>query len=101
MSGGFSCLSNRDIEDLKAPPCQRLVDPIYVQALYAFQKMQKRKYGDFFFPLPVVIAQLESIKYVVDGQHRIACVQRLLQEGEKADLIRVVTMEALEEKYDA
>jgi len=101
----FSRLSRRDIEALKAPPCQRLVDPLRVQSLYTFQKSHRRKYGDFFFVLPVVIAQLNSIDYVVDGQHRIACVQRLFQEGENVDLtarlITVDTMEELEEKYEA
>ena len=101
----FTRLSSRDIEALKAPPCQRLVDPIRVQSLYAFQKSQHHKYGDFFFILPIVIAQLESIKYVIDGQHRIECIKRLHQEGEKVELtgrlITVDTMEELEEKYES
>ena len=101
----FSWVSRQDIETLKAPPCQRLVDPIHVESIYVFQKMHQRKYGDFFFILPVVIAQLESVRYVVDGQHRLACVQRLLLEGERVELtarlITVATMGELEEKYEA
>lgn len=97
-------LSRLDLERLKAPPCQRLVDPLHVQSIYAFQKSHRQKYGEFFFVVPVVIAQLDSVKYIVDGQHRIACARLLLQEGEKVNLvarsIRVGTMEELEEKYE-
>ena len=103
--GVFSWLSGRDIENLKAPSCQRLVDEPHVQSLYDFQKSHHQKYGEFFFILPIVIAQFESQNFVIDGQHRIACVQRLLREGEKVDLtarlITVRTMGELEEKYEA
>ena len=101
----FSCLSSQEIKDLKAPHCQRLVDPLHVQSIYNFQKSHHQKYGEFFFILPVVIAQFESVRYVIDGQHRIACVERLSHEGENVELtarlITVGTMEELEEKYEA
>ena len=74
----FSCLSSQEIKDLKAPHCQRLVDPLHVQSIYNFQKSHHQKYGEFFFILPVVIAQFESVRYVIDGQQRLTTIQILL-----------------------
>ena len=51
----FSCLSSQEIKDLKAPHCQRLVDPLHVQSINNFQKSHHQKYGEIFFILPCIL----------------------------------------------
>lgn len=100
----FHHLSVRDLEALRSPPCQRLIDPHHVNDLYDYQKEVHKKYGKYFF-LPIAVAQLGKQRFVIDGQHRLACAARLRGDGAKVDLpavfAEVETMAELEEKYEA
>ena len=101
----FQRLSSKDLELLSAPKCQRLVDPHHINELYLFQKTHFKKYGKFFFTLPIVIAEFRKERYVIDGQHRLECAARLRKDGSKVDLtaavIEVESLTELEEKYEA
>ena len=102
----FVQFSSHEIDSaFKVPSCQRLIDVEHVADLYDFQKAQRQKHGEFFFVPPIVVAELASTKYVVDGQHRLECIRRLHKDGYRveitAQIIKVETMEELEEKYEA
>ena len=61
----------------------------------------------FFFPNTIIIANFDKKNYIVDGQHRISCIQRLTKTDPNykfyvlVNTINVETIQELDSKYIA
>jgi hypothetical protein len=63
--------------DLNTPEFQRLVDEKHVDDLFNYQINHYKKYGDFFFTQPLIFCKTNEKTSIIDGQHRLSCINRL------------------------
>ena len=68
---------------VQKPDCQRSIDDDHVNELYTFETNHFKKHGEFFFPKPIIIGFLKNNFYVMDGQHRLACLKYLVSKYKK------------------
>ena len=89
------------------PDAQRLIDTEHFNELLEYQKEHYSKNGFFFFPTPLIICQLEDEEYIIDGQHRLKCIEVLTNEKKypifyvSVVYIKVKDKKEIEEKYIA
>ena len=92
-------------EKICTPECQRHIDENHVNEIYEFEKKHYEKYEEFFFINPITICILNDKKYIIDGQHRLACIRKLYNENKSYNFnvyltnIFVENIEEMEEKY--
>ena len=89
---------------LLTPECQRVLDKEHVNELLNYQKEHYIKYKEFFFTNPITICNLDNKEYIIDGQHRLACIQKLCDEKYPnfkifLIIIKVNDESEMEEKY--
>jgi hypothetical protein len=95
-------ISNKTIFELKfeKPECQRAVDNEQVNSMLSFQVDHHKKYNCFFFPNTIIIARFEGKNYIVDGQHRINCIERLTRMDNRFDfyiLVNTISVDSIQE----
>ena len=88
------------------PDCQRYVDNIQVNKLLHFQLEHKKQYGEFLFINTIILAELDNMYYIIDGQHRLKCIELLENQGHKniqllLVVLKVDSIKELDEKYVA
>ena len=91
---------------LLIPETQRLLDNQHFTDLYNYQKEHYTKYGEFFFPNPIIVCVLDNDEYIIDGQHRIKCIKKLCDEKYKDFSIffvkiKVTDKKEIEDRYNA
>jgi hypothetical protein len=100
-------LRNIHSKTIVKPECQRAIDREQVGHIYKYQIDHFKKFGEFFFTSPITLAKLEETYYVVDGQHRLACIEMINNSAEYSEfevpvvVLKVNTMEELDAKYIA
>ena len=73
-------------------------------SMISFQIEHFKKYN-CFFPNTIIIANFDKKNYIVDGQHRISCIQRLTKTDPNykfyvlVNTINVETIQELDGKY--
>lgn len=85
------------------PKCQRNINSTHVRDIIAFQETHHNEFGEFFFPTPLVIGFLKKRYYLIDGQHRLASMTKLLEPSKMGDFDVLVSLILLksEEELDA
>jgi hypothetical protein len=88
------------------PDCQRYVDNIHVNSVLQFQLDHFKQYGYFFFTNTIILAELDNTYYIIDGQHRLKCLELLENLGHKdipiiLVICRVSSIKELDDKYIA
>jgi hypothetical protein len=92
---------------LITPECQRSLDMEHVNNLLNYQKEYYLKYKEFFFTNPITLCSLDNKEYIIDGQHRAACIEKLYNEKKYPNFnLFLITLEVknkkeMEEKYVA
>lgn len=101
-------LRNVKSKTIVKPECQRAIDRQQVGNIFKYQCDHFSKYGEFFFSSPITLAKLKDTYYVVDGQHRIACLDMINNSSNFSSefevpvvVLKVNTMEELDAKYVA
>lgn len=98
-------INNKELMQLERPECQRAIDNNHVNEILQFQLEHNNKYSEFFFPTPIIVATLNNKNYILDGQHRLACIVQLTQLDHTFNiLINILTVEdeaELDAKYIA
>ena len=89
---------------LLTPECQRVLDKEHFSELLKYQKEYYIKYGEFFFTNPITLCKLDNKEYIIDGQHRLACIEKLRDDKYPIFNIFLITINVddqseLEEKY--
>lgn len=93
--------------NIEKPECQRTLDHDQVNNILKFQLDHKTKYGEFFFSNPITLAEFETKMYIIDGQHRLNCIEKLnnmfkdLTFDILVTVLNIETKEELDEKYIA
>ncbi len=88
------------------PDCQRLLDNDQVNKILEYQINYYKKYNEFFFSNPITLSKLNNEYYIIDGQHRLSCIDKLYKLKYPVFKIFLVilyvdTIEELDEKYIA
>ena len=101
-------LRNVKTKTIIKPECQRAIDRQQVGEIFNYQRDHYFKYGEFFFSSPITLAKLNECFYIVDGQHRIACLEMISKSNEFSNefevpvvVLKVDTMKELDTKYIA
>jgi hypothetical protein len=90
--------------ELQQPECQRLLDSNQVDKIYNYQIEHYNTYGDYFFTNPITLGLLDNKYYIIDGQHRLKCIQMLNCKGHFDILINILELDTqteLDQKYIA
>ena len=96
--------SNICSDKLSKPDCQRLLCNDQVNKIYNYQIDHYEKYGEFFFTNPITIGILNEKYYIIDGQHRLKCIEMLNYKCQFDVLINVLQIDSedeLDKKYIA
>ena len=92
---------------LEIPECQRLLDNSHVNDIIGFQNKHLKENGDFFFPNAITFAELNGKFYVIDGQHRLECIDILSRQHPEhvfnmfCDVYIIDNENELDRKYQA
>lgn len=105
----IASVSNKDILkiDIIKPLCQRSIDCDQVNDILDFQLKHQKKYGEFFFSNPITFAEFDKKIYIIDGQHRLNCIEKInkINSGFEFDIpvtiLVINSQEELEQKYIA
>lgn len=92
--------------EVRKPEVQRAVDTEQVNKIFNYQVNHFKKYSSFFFTNPITFAEFENKKYILDGQHRLQAIQKLINyfDVDFDVLIAVIfvdSKEEIDEKYIA
>ncbi len=66
---------------------QRLLDDDHVAEIYDYQMKIYKETGKFEFTTAILLGQINNTYYILDGQHRVACIQLLLKKVDDFDII--------------
>jgi hypothetical protein len=99
-------INSKDIynDKLQKPECQRLLDNDQVNRIYNYQIDHNNKHGEYFFTNPITLGLLEGKYYIIDGQHRLKCIEILNYTSKFEVLICLLILETqqeLDDKYVA
>ena len=101
----YFLINNNKLIEFKTPDCQRAILDEQVNEMLDYQLKHYKKYNEFFFPNPIIIAKLKDHLYILDGQHRIACINQLSQLEYNFDipvtLLNIFDERELDDKYIA
>tara|TARA_B110000238_G_C16095049_1_gene425679 strand:+ start:541 stop:1596 length:1056 start_codon:yes stop_codon:yes gene_type:complete len=105
----IATINNKEIIkiNITKPECQRALDNEQVNNILKFQLNHQEKYGDFFFSNPITLAEFENKIYIIDGQHRLTCIEKLNKINNDFEfdipvtILRIESREELESKYIA
>jgi hypothetical protein len=64
---------------IKQPECQRYLDNEQINKLLDYQIKHFNKYNEFFFTNPITLGLYNEIHYIIDGQHRLNCITKLIK----------------------
>ena len=78
----FQMLSYNDICKLNIikPNCQRAIDSEQINKIHEYQIRHFEQFNEFFFANPIIIGCISGNPpkyYIIDGQHRLSCIERL------------------------
>ena len=101
-------IRNINTKILIKPECQRAIDRQQVGEIFNYQVKHYSKYGEFFFTSPITLAKLQDNYYIVDGQHRLACLEMINNSREYTNdfeipvvILKIENMQELDDKYIA
>ena len=91
-------------KNLLTPECQRLLDKENINNLLNYQEEHYSKYKEFFFTNPIILCDLNNKEYIIDGQHRLACIKKLYDKKYPnfqifLTIIKVNDESEMDEKY--